>query len=517
MASGDGRRLTRNSTGLVAARLTVAAAGLTSLPVLYDRLGAAEFGTWVLLGGVVAVLALVDLGLGAALVRQVARTLAGQPDRVTRAALGIGLLWGVLLWLLASAGTVAAWPVLARLLQLGQLAAEARNALLTLLLGLLCDGAALPWRAVLEGAQRYTTLAWMTAGTGVLGAALAVLVVRLGGGLLALAASTAAAGAVRTVLVVTAARHWHRHLGPRLRGMRRDELRELFGYGLRIQVTNASGAANLELDRFVLGGVAGPAVAGSFELGNRLLALLRLPPAIVLMAMFPMAVSRAAVEGQVWLDRFHLAATRYLTAFAAVGTALLVVSADPLIRLWLGEPVWWATATILVLAPSYALNLAAGATAIVLRVEGQPGGETGYALLSVLLNLALTWPLWRLFGPVGVPLATSCGIAAGTAYFVLRFHRSTGRPVTPMLTAVRPAMTAALAAGVGGVLAARFLPDGPGRLDAALAVATRSAVVLLIALAVLAGTGFLPARDRAELRRLVRRNRPLAATGERLR
>ncbi|MDG4786348.1 oligosaccharide flippase family protein [Micromonospora sp. WMMD1102] len=513
-ATGGDGRLTRNSAAMVTARFTVAVAGLTTLPMLYDRLGAAEFGIWVLLGGVVGALALVDLGLGSALVRQVARTVAGQPDRMTRAVLGVGLLWGVTLWLLASAGTVAAWSSLARMVQLGDLAAEARDALLILLLGLLCDGAALPWRAVLEGAQHYTTLAWVTAGTAVLGAVLAVMVVRLGGGLSALAASTAAVGAVRTTLVVTAARHRYRRLTPSLRGLRRAGLRDLFNYGLRVQVTNAAGAVNLELDRFVLGGVAGPTVAGAFELGSRLLNMFRLPPAIVLMAMFPMAVSRTAAEGRIWLDRFHLVTTRYLTAFAAVGTALLVVSAEPLIRLWLGQPVWWATASIVVLAPSYALNLIAGATAIVLRVENQPGRETGYALLSVVLNLALTWPLWRLFGPLGVPLATSCGIAVGTVYFVVRFHRSTGRPIAPTLAAVRPAASAAILAGLGGTVAARFLPDGPGRLDAALAVLTRSGVVLLVALGVLVGAGFFSAQDRARLRRLTRRPRPVSPMRE---
>ncbi|GIG88503.1 lipopolysaccharide biosynthesis protein [Plantactinospora endophytica] len=503
--SSTGRRLTRNSASLITARIVMAVAGLGSLPVLYDQLGAARFGVWALLGGLVAIVALVDLGLGSALVRQVAGALTEPLHRSARTALGVGLVWGVLLWLLASAGTLVGWPWLARLLQLGELAGEARQAALTLLLGLLCDGVALPWRAVLEGTQRYTALAWASGGTAVLGAALAVLVVRLGGGLLALAASMAATCAVRAALVVAAASRWQPRLRPSLRAPGPGELRHLLGYGLQVQGTGAAGATNLELDRFILSGTAGPTVAGGFELGNRLLNMLRLPPTIVLLTMFPMAVSRAATEGPAWLDRFHLTATKHLTAFAAVSSALLVVCADPLVRLWLGQPVWWATVGIVVLAPSYALNLAAGATAIVLRVEGRPGQETGYALLSVLLNLALTWPLLHLVGPAGVPLATSIGVALGTAYFIARFHRTSARPIGPVLRAVRPSVLAGAVAGLGGGLAARLLPDGPGRLDAALAVLTRSGVVLLLAVGVLLAAGFLAPADRTRLARLLRR------------
>ncbi|MGX7671276.1 lipopolysaccharide biosynthesis protein [Plantactinospora sp. DSM 117369] len=511
-ASTAGRRLTRNSASLIAARIVMAVAGLASLPVLYDQLGAARFGVWALLGGLVAIVALVDLGLGSALVRQVAGALSDTLHRSARLALGVGLVWGLVLWLVASAGTLVGWPWLARLLQLNELADEARQAALTLLLGLLCDGVALPWRAVLEGTQRYTALAWAGGGTAVLGAALAVLVVRLGGGLLALAVSAAATSALRAALVIAAARRWRPRLRPTLRGARSDELRQLLRYGLRVQVTGAAGAANLELDRFVLSGTAGPTVAGGFELGSRLLNMLRLPPAIVLLTIFPMAVTRAATEGPAWLDRFHLTATKWLTAFAAVSSALLVVSADPLVRLWLGRPVWWATVSIAVLAPSYALNLLSGATAIVLRVEGRPGQETGYALLSVLLNLALTWPLLHLLGPAGVPLATSIGITVGTAYFVGRFHRTSGRPIGPVLRAVRPSLAAGALAGLAGGFAARVLPDGPGRLDAGLAVLTRSGVVVLLAASVLLGTGFLDRDDRARLRRLLRGPRSMART-----
>jgi O-antigen/teichoic acid export membrane protein len=504
-ALAAGRTVARNVAGMLLARVALALAGLVSLPVVYDRLGPTQFGIWALLSGLVTMVALVDLGLGSTLVRQVAATVHGGENRRARSALGVALVWGIVLALGAMAATVAVWPWLARLLNFGELAGEARKAALGLLCGLLIDGVAMPWRGVLEGMQRYPAVAWATGGTAVLGAVLAIVIVRLGGGLAALAGSVVATSALRAVLVVLAARRCAASMSPALAGLRRDDLRALGGYGLRVQVTSAAGAVNLELDRFVLSGFFGPSVAGGFDLGGRLVNLLRLPPAFALVALFPMAVSRAAERGPGWLDRFNLVVTRYLTAFAATGAAVLVVCADPLIRLWLGQPMWWAAANVAILAPSYAVNLASGATAIVTRVEGQPGRETGYAVASVVLNLALTWPLLRLFGPPGVPMATAVGVAVSTGYFIWSYHRGTGRPIAPMVRAIWPSLGAAVAGACAGALLAPWLPDGPGRLDAAVAVGCRASIVVLVVAGVLALTGFVGVDDRDRARRFIRR------------
>jgi O-antigen/teichoic acid export membrane protein len=417
--------------------------------------------------------------------------------------LGIGLSWGIILPLVAAAVTMAVWPWLADLLSLGVALDEARQAALWLLLSLLIDGLAMPWRGVLEGNQHYAALSWLTAGTALIGAAVAVATVRLGGGLAELAASVAATSATRTCWTVAAARKRAPWLRPSLAGVNRADLRNVSGYGLRVQVTAVSGAVNLELDRFILSGFFGPAVAGGFDLGGRLVNLLRLPPAYALVALFPMAVSRTAEHGPGWLERFNLRVTWYLTAFTATGAAVLAVAADPLVRAWLGHQIWWAAANIAILAPAYAVNLVSGATALLARVEGRPGGETVYAVVSMVLNLALTWPLLRLLGPAGVPVATAVAVVVATTQFMVSYHRVTGRPIGPMVRTVWPPLAAAILGALVGALAAPLLPDGPGRASALLAVVSRASVVVLVAGLVLGVITLLSARPRDWLSTMV--------------
>ncbi|MFY1698045.1 MULTISPECIES: lipopolysaccharide biosynthesis protein [unclassified Solwaraspora] len=478
-------RVARNTASMVTGRLIVTAVGLVTLPLVYQRLGDEEFGVWVLLTAAVAVLAIFDLGLGSAMVREVARAGVDPVPGRLRAVLGLGIGWAVCLAVLALAALAASWPWIDKLLQLGETADEARRAMLWMLLGLFFGGVELPWRAVLEGNQRHGLVAWIGAGVALVAGVLTVVLLRMGVGLVGLAVVTAVTGGLRTALTVAAARRYGPTYAPRLRDVRRQDLHVVSGYGLRVQATSAAGVVNTELDRFLLGGFFDPATAGHFDLGTRLLNLLRLPPGFALIAMFPTAVAGAARAGTAWLDDFYLRTTRRLAVFLAPCTAAVVVSADPLVRLWIGQPVPWAAANLAVLAPAYALNLALGAATVVTRAEGRPGRETRYILLSIVLNAVLTVPLLWLYGPIGVSAATSLAIATASAYYLWHFHRATRRPVTPVMRILVTAAAVGTVAAAVTSVAAGHLPDGAGRMDAAWAVCCRTGVVLLVSAAVL--------------------------------
>jgi O-antigen/teichoic acid export membrane protein len=501
----SGRTVARNVVGLLVARGAVAVTGLISLAVLYQRLTAADLGVWVLLTGLTTVVGIADLGLGSATVRAVAADLDGE-RRQTRIVLALGLIWPAVLAVAAMMVVLLTWSPLAALLNLGDAATSGRAAAVLLLAGLLVDGIALPWRGVLEGTQRYPVLASINGSTAVCGAGLIIAAAVAGGGLVELAGCSLAASLLRTALIILVTRRLAPALSPSLAGATAGDVRAATRYGLPVQVTAATGAVNLELDRYVLAGFFGTAVAGGFELGGRLVGLFRLVPAFALMALFPMAVTQAERRGRDWLPTFNLQATRYLVMVAATGAAVLVVCADPLVQAWLGEPNAWAAANIVILAPAFAFNVAAGPTAIATRVEGRPGREASYALLSAGLNLALTWPLLRLLGPQGVPLATAAGVVVGTGQFLVHYHRSTGQPLVPMATALARPLAAATSAGVIGWCVGHYLPDGLGRADGVLAAAGRGSVVLLVAVVALIATGSITADDRGRIARLLHRS-----------
>ncbi|GAA1880498.1 lipopolysaccharide biosynthesis protein [Streptantibioticus ferralitis] len=495
--------MARNGISLCTARIVTGAASMLALPVLYERLGARQFGVWAVLTGAMAIVALMDMGLGSSQVREVARSLGGGSGRRARAVLGLGVVWAVGFGVLLVAATVVCWPWLTRGFHLGELAARARSAALFLQAGFVLDNLAMPWQAVLEGNQQYAAVARVSGGASVCGAGLAVIVVARGGGLVALGASSAAISAARALLLALAARRCAPALTPSLLSIKREDVSAVMGYGTRVQVSNAAAAINSETDRLVLAGFTSPVTVSGFDLGSRLVNVVRLPAEAVLTTLFPAAVTTACGDSKDRLDGLYLQMTRYLSVYAAATTAALVASADPLVRLWLGHRVPLAATTIAVLTLGCAVNLTSGAAAIVTRSEGRPGRETRYALVAACLNVLLTIPLLRLCGPAGVPLSTTLAASAATGYFFVHFHRSSRRPIAPLGRIVMPPAAASLIAGALTWMTAKHLPDGSGRVDAAIAVASRSGMAVVIVIGTLAALGFFDRTDWARLRTLV--------------
>ena len=123
--------------------------------------------------------------------------------RLVITALGLGAL--------LIAGTLVTWPWLAHGLHLGAMAGQARTALVLLLVGFVVNGTSVSWQAVLQGAQRYGSLARISAVAAVSGAGLSVLAATHGGGLEALAALTVVNNTAKTIVLAGPPGATYRH------------------------------------------------------------------------------------------------------------------------------------------------------------------------------------------------------------------------------------------------------------------------------------------------------------------
>lgn len=515
-------RVSGNAAALLAARLVSVGVGLVATPFLFGMLGARQFGVWALLLGIVAIVGYADLGLGSAQVREVAQATAGGDRRRSQAALAVGLAFYGALSVVVFACFLGGWSAFGALFDLGDAAAQARNAALLLAGAFAVDALSTPWRAALEGSQRMRPIALAAAVAAVVNGGLGVGLVAAGAGLVGVGWAAVGASLVRAALVVGAAGRAAPALQPSVRAVRRDDVGRVLRYGARVQATNAASAVNSGADRLVLGGFFSPAVVAPFELGARLAGLLRIAPWHFLTAFFPVAAALHARGERALLDRLYLRATRYLAAFACVSAAALIVSAEPLVELWIGRRLPLAVTTVVLLAVAFAVNLTSGAAATVTRAEGEPGRETRYALVAAGLNVALAVPFLLVFGPVGVPLATAVAYVLATAYFFWHFHRASGRALTSLVAAVWKPYAAAGTTVALAFTAAGFFPDPSGRFGAAVAVASRAAFVVALATGTLVVLRFFEAEDRALLGRLVARVRvllpppvPVAPRGER--
>jgi O-antigen/teichoic acid export membrane protein len=204
-------------------------------------------------------------------------------------------------------------------------------------------------------------------------------------------------------------------------------VRRLFAFSGWTQLTSIFQVINLDIGRFVAAGVVSVGSVGYYEIGSKVAYFSRSFPSYLLSALMPAASSASARGDESKLRRIYAAGTRY-QMFATLGfVGLIVGGVDPLIRVWLGKPYPFVATIILWLCVGYGISGLNGVATTILKAMGRPRYETQYVVVGTIGNIASTIVLARVYGIVGVAMATACGWLVGTIYFNIvfaRIHRS---------------------------------------------------------------------------------------------
>jgi len=457
------RRVLINTASTGAANAWAMVVTLVTLPVLLGGLGAAAFGTWVLLSTFSAVngwLSLADLGVSTATTRAVAESASHRDGRGVARRVGSSLaLFTLFGGLCALAMATVGRLVLPSLFDTpDRLVPDLEFAIVAFAAQILPDlltGAA---NSALEGLQRVdlsravdavrrtavaaATCAAALAGTGLPGVALASLVV-------------STIGAVVALVVLWA------HLPDRRLRVDGGEARALLAYGKTVAVLRPFGVIQRTMDRLIVGAVLGPAPVAFIEIATQIQNGADAVLSASSYAVIPSASWLRAREDHHTLRELLLTGTKYsllVTVPFVFGPAML---AGPLVRLWVG-PAYAAAAGLAVVGLVYiAMTAPVQVGSNLLVGTGRAGAVLRAVVVAVTVNLVASIVLVHLVGTVGAFLGT----IIGTVFLVIPIRRAALDDVGAsrgefVRVAVRPVLApgAALAA-VAGVVVLAPLPD----------------------------------------------------------
>lgn len=207
------------------------------------------------------------------------------------------------------------------------------------------------------------------------------------------------------------------------------EMRDLLSFGFWTQLNGITAILNLEADKVIISRYLGVADVAPYQVANRIALLNRVFPLQLIGAMLPEVtarVSRGLSSSDLELlyersSRALMLATMFISGFVAG-------AADGILRFWLGARLPWAAELCVALVLSYIVNNATGVGTTVIKAQGKPQLETTYGMVAAALNIGLTLMLIKPFGLFGVVAGTILGNVAGSAYFLIAFHRRTGLP-----------------------------------------------------------------------------------------
>lgn len=442
--SAGSESIARNTAFSLGTQLTTAA--FTAVLILYlaRALGPAEFGVFSLALSIATVLLLpTDFGVSQSTARFLAER---RGDRAAAAGvygaalrLKLFIASAVCVAIIAAAGPVAsaydepdlAWALRGMALSIfgqsamqlygGGFVALARNSL--------------NFRLVLSKSVVETgaTIALVAAGGGAVGAAFG----RAAGYLFG--AGVAAALAVRLLGRGSVTPRRHEAIATR----------RLVGYATALFVIDGAFALFTQVDVLLIGAIIGATAAGLFQAPLRLITFLSYPGYAVANGVAP-RLARASAEA----PRVHLLteALRYMVILQAAVVPVMVVWAEPVIQLLLGDEYAESAEVLRALGPYIFLSGLGVLLSLAVNYIGQAARRIPIALGALSINFAIDVILIPEIGIVGGAIGTNVAYALYVPGHLWICKRALGVPLRPLAATLVRALAAS--AAMAGVLAA---------------------------------------------------------------
>ena len=452
------RLFRRNVLGVYAVYAAAIVSGLVVTPVVLHELGTETFGVWSFIGAVTIYLSALDLGVAPSVVRATAEARGRQtPEEVGRLASVALAVYGLIGVITLGAGLVLAWFVPALVEAPESLTAETRVCALLIVLGLVARFPLGLFNSLLAGHQRFDLQNTANFVSTVLYAALVVILLPRGGGLVLLGVVTLATTLFRLSFPLV----WLKREFPGLRlskqHVSRDAVRELLTVSWGNFLGHVASKVVLSADVVVVGIVLGAREAGVYALASRLFGMaLGIASATTPFLLPAFAESEGA--GEVSRQRgLMLMALRGGMAIALLVALPLVVLPDEVLAAWVGPEYEESSDVLFVLGlvalvyqPLYVITQYLVAVKRQRRVAEVfvPAAVVSVALSAAAAYVsgieAVAWTTLAVVGVVLVVIAGALGSPLGVSYRTVA--RALGRPVVPA------AIAAALVLGVVGRL-----------------------------------------------------------------
>jgi O-antigen/teichoic acid export membrane protein len=422
-------------------------------PYIVSRIGVDLFGLWSLIFSVVGVFGLLDLGFATAAVKYVAelsakKDHAGRNQVLATLVVVYTALGGVCLLLVAAlAGTAPSWFDLS----------EDQREAFTIALWLLGTAVALGFplslfKAILVGSGRMSLVNLVELGTTLGNAALIVVLLEAGYGLLGLAASTALTMLLATLLLIPFAYRLTPELSLSPSHFARGRVRELGNYSFFFFIANVAVLIILRIDPVVIKAFLPLSAVAVYAVAAKVAEYTYLLNKQFSNALMPLVSQSRGADDPATVRSILIDGTRFLMAIAVPFIALLFFYAEDIIRLWMGEEFAGSAPLLRILL------VAVFCTSVQLNAANVLGMTNHHRFVafsmgaSALVNLGLSILLIQNWGLTGVALATlAAAFTVETLIIVPRACAKNGvslgefvsRALLPAVPALIPALGSA--------------------------------------------------------------------------
>jgi O-antigen/teichoic acid export membrane protein len=397
----------RSTASNLIGQAVILVTGFLLAPFVLHRVGAADYGLWILVNSLTGYASVLEFGISAAVIKYVAEfRVRGEREQVqafVATSLSLYTVLGVLA-ILFSVGVAALLPHLVNVPP-GE---EAKAARLVLLAGVGL-GLSIPATiivGVLRGLQRFDLLNLLTIINTLMSAAATIAVLLLGWGVMGIAAVAIPVTILTQIPGLLLVRRADPEMRIGWRGARRDLVRTVTGFSFKLFVTQIARQLQMRTDEIVIAGALPIASVTPYSFGRRLGEIPNQLANQLVRTLMPLASSLHAERDWTRLRAMFVATTRVSTAIAAALAAVLTVLAPSLLRLWVGPEYAQHWPIVLLISLSSVAALSVYPAGAILQGMDKHKLQAITSVMNGTLNLALSLILVRRIGIAGVALGT---------------------------------------------------------------------------------------------------------------
>jgi O-antigen/teichoic acid export membrane protein len=411
------QRLFRNAAANWAGFVSQLAVAFFLSPIIVRGLGDRSYGIWSQIESVLAYLMLFDLGVGAAVVRYVAKFEACKDqtslNRLFNTSFALFLTAGLAV---GGLGALLAFFGLGPLGVPEDLLPEARWLLLVLAGNLALGFPMGTYAAVLDGLGCYPTKTFIRVGLRLVNCVLVVLVLRQQGGVVGVALAATATNVVEHILVALFAHVYLPALRLSPRFVDRQTLRLIQGYSWDAFVIMIANRVCFQTDALVIGAFLAPQYITFFAIGARLVEYAKNSLREVLTVLTPTISALEARGNQEGIRNLFVDCSRYALWLILPAWFGLLFLGRPFLCLWLDEDhAAHSYPTLVILSLPLALAMTQVVSTRILYGIGRLRWLAWAAVFQAIVNFALSVLLVRPWGIEGVAWGTT---VPNAIYFV---------------------------------------------------------------------------------------------------
>lgn len=415
-------QLVRNVSSNWVALATNVLVGIFLSPFILHRLGDAAFGIWVLIFSITGYYGLFDLGIRSSVVRYVSKAKASGDLNYASKVISTSLFSYTCIGAFTFLITVLASVYVNKVFHVEAPFQSAARLLLLMVGSAVSLGFPLGVSSgVLEGLQKFDVLSGTNIASTLVRAALIVVALHRGHGLLMAAFITVTLPLLTSVVrTAVAARLLPVPLG--MKYVDRATVREMAGYSGTMMIMIVSARLRFKSDSIIIGTFLSSVAITYFNIGSRIVDYAGEVVESLAQIFVPMSSHSHTLGDMDRLRKIFVAGNRFCALTIFPICAILIILGRSVIEAWVGQRyVAQSYPVLLILLISTTLILAQAASGRVLLGMGRHGTWAMVTLIEGIVNIVLSVLLVRPYGIVGDAIGTAAPLAA-TAIFFLPWH-----------------------------------------------------------------------------------------------